>query len=79
MDAHCSQYSCLEPDRCPPGTNYSEFWIGEQLAGYACTPPQHQPSNFFQCNFDDDGKLQITAVGQVLQKCILLEHVIHTT
>jgi len=61
-DAHCSQYSCVEADRCPDGTTYSEFWINDEQAGFACTPPQHQPSNFFECNFDDDGKLTINAV-----------------
>merc|ERR1711868_149796 len=58
----CSQYSCVEADRCPDGTTYSEFWINDEQAGFACTPPQHQPSDLFECDFDDDGKLTINAV-----------------
>ena len=67
-NAHCSQYSCVEADRCPDGTTYSEFWVNDEQAGFACTPPGYQPPNFFECDFDDDGKLTINAVGPVLQK-----------
>jgi len=75
-DVHCSQYSCVEADRCPDGTTYSEFWskpcpdgrCPDEQAGFACTPPQHQPSNFFECYFDDDGKLQINALVDSIKR-----------